>query len=133
MKRFSCIDVIHGSRFVDYEIPVTEFGPSLVDKSGFVPIADAVHSLTAGNRAHVDDSNQYDFADGVDTGADVSFRKKGRDLAEVYQDAVSGRKKMLESAQIASEHLQRVESSRKAHELAGSVPSPVSGDVSGGN
>lgn len=131
MKRFACIDVINGSTFIDYEIPQIKFGKSLVDKSGFVPIADAVHSLTAGNRAHVDDGNQYDFSDGVDNGADVSFRKKGRDLAEIYQDAVSGREKMLKKAQDASDRVRREESIRRAHEAAGSDSEPVSGGKSG--
>lgn len=133
MKRFACIDIVNGSELVDYNIPVIKFGKSLVDKSGFVPIADAVHSLTAGNRAHVDDANQYDFGDGVDNGADVSFRRKGRDLAEVYQEVVHGRKKMLETAQEASEHISRKKSVQSAHEVAGTNPSPVSGQNSSGD
>lgn len=132
MKRFACIDIINGSQFVDYEIPEIKFGKSLVDKSGFVPVADAIHALTSGNRAHVDDANQYDFPDGVDTGADISFRKKGRDLAEVYQEAVHGREKMLQKAQEASVHNQRVNSVRKAHESVGSDSSPVSAQESNG-
>lgn len=120
MKRFATIDIINGSSLVNYNFTDIEFGPSLVDKSGFVPIADAVHSLTAGNRAHIDDANQYDFADGVDTGVDISFRKKGRDLAEVYQDAVKGKEKMVAASQNALEHIKREKDIRKAHETAGS-------------
>lgn len=127
MKRFARIDIINGSDLVDYKIPEIEFGKSLVDKSGFVPIADAVHALTAGNRAHVDDGNQYDFADGVDTGADVSFRKRGRDLAEIYQDVVQGRKEMLNKAQEAATHAALKKSVKDAHKSAGSDSSAVSG------
>lgn len=126
MKRFAKIDVINGSSLVDYKIPEIEFTKSLVDKSGFVPIADAVHALTAGNRAHVDDTNQYDFTDGVDTGVDVSFRKKGLDLAEVYQDVVRGRKEMLEKAQQAAAHSALEKSVKDAHKAAGSDSSSVS-------
>lgn len=132
MKRFSKIDIINGSDLVDYKIPEIKFTKSLVDKSSFVPIADAVHSLTAGNRAHVDDANQYDFADGADTGVDVSFRKKGRDLAEIYQDVVQGRKEMLEKAQSAAIHDSLEKSVKAAHKSAEGDSSVSSGAVSSG-
>lgn len=132
MKRFSKIDIINGSDLVDYTIPEIKFSKSLVDKSSFVPIADAVHALTAGNRAHVDDGNQYDFADGVDTGVDISSRKRGRDLAEVYQDVLHGSKEMVEKAQEASVHAALKKSIKDAHKAAGSDSSSVSGAVSSG-
>ncbi len=130
MKRFETIDVINGSSLVDYSIPKITFGKSLVDKSGFVPIADAVASLTAGNRAHVDDSNNYDFADGVDTGIDVSMRRKGIDIAEHFQNVYQGRVKMEEAAKEGSRRIQREKSIREAHKAAGSNPSAVSGNNS---
>lgn len=131
MKRYKTIDIVNGSTLVDYCIPEVKFGKSLVDKSGFVPIADAVAGLTAGNRAHVDDSNNYDFADGVDTGVDVSMRRKGIDIAEHFQNVVQGRVKMEESAKEGARRLQREKSIQDAHKSAGSNPSAVSGDVSG--
>ena len=130
MKRFKSIDVVNGSSLIDYEIPKIVFGKSLVDKSGFVPIADAVASLTAGNRAHVDDSNNYDFADGVDTGIDVSMRRKGIDIAEHFQNVYQGRVKLEEAVKEGASRARREKSIRDAHEAAGSNPSAVSGENS---
>lgn len=131
MKRFKSIDVVNGSGMIDYSIPEITFGKSLVDKSGFVPIADAVAGLTAGNRAHIDDSNNYDFADGVDTGIDVSMRRKGIDIAEHFQNAYQGRLKMEEAAKEGARRVQREKSIQDAHKAAGSDPSAVSAQNSG--
>lgn len=130
MKRFKTIDVVNGSSLIDYSLPEITFGKSLVDKSGFVPIADAVSGLTAGNRAHVDDGNNYDFADGVDTGIDVSMRRKGIDIAEHFQNAYQGRIKMEEAAKEGARRVRREKSIQDAHEAAGSNPSAVSGQNS---
>lgn len=131
MKRFKTIDVVNGSTLVDYSIPKITFGKSLVDKSGFVPIADAVASLTSGNRAHVDDGNNYDFPDGVDTGIDVSMRRKGIDIAEHFQNAYKGRQKMEEAVKEGARRAQREKSIQDAHKTAGSDSSTVSGNNSG--
>ena len=45
MKRYETIDVINGSKIVDYELPVTEYTESLVDKSHFIPTQEAVKRL----------------------------------------------------------------------------------------
>ena len=91
MKRYSTIQAVGSdATIVEYTIPFKKFGKSLTDKSHFVPIADAVASLTAGNRAHIDDSRSYDFADGKDDGRSFANRKRSRDIAEVFQDKVKG-------------------------------------------
>ena len=91
MKRYSTIQAIGSeATIVDYTIPLKRFGKSLTDKSHFVPIADAVAGLTAGNRAHIDDARSYDFADGKDDGRSFANRKRSRDIAEVFQDKVKG-------------------------------------------
>lgn len=131
MKRFKTIDVVNGSSLVEYSIPEIVFGKSLVDKSGFVPIADAVSSLTAGNRAHVDDSNNYDFVDGVDTGIDISMRRKGIDIAEHFQNAYKSRLEMENAVKEGARRVRREESIKNAHKSAGSNPSAVSGQDSG--
>ena len=91
MKRYSTIQAIGSeATLVDYTIPSKKFGKSLTDKSHFVPIADAVASLTAGNRAHIDDARSYDFVDGKDDGRSFANRKRSRDIAEVFQDTLKG-------------------------------------------
>ena len=92
MKRYSTIQAIGSeATLVEYTIPSKKFGKSLTDKSHFVPIADAVASLTAGNRAHIDDGRSYDFADGKDDGRSFANRKRSRDIAEVFQDVYKGK------------------------------------------
>lgn len=128
VKRFSTTCIVGLVKSVDYELPRITFGKSLVDKSSFVPIADAVAGLTAGNRAHVEDGTNYDFPDGKDSGADVSFRKPGRDIAEVYQDALRGREKLQEAVVEAS----RIESHKKSVDAAHADSAPSQG-TSGGS
>ncbi len=134
MKRFETIDVVNGSSLIEYSIPLITFGKSLTDKSKFVPIADAVAGLTAGNRAHIDDSNNYDFNDGVDTGIDISMRRKGVDIAEHFQNVYTGRQKLEKAAKESSRRAQREKSIQEAHRVAGSAsvsdsnPDTSSGD-----
>lgn len=91
MKRYSTIQAVGSdATIIEYNIPLKKFGKSLTDLSHFVPIADAVAGLTAGNRAHVDDANSYDFADGKDDGRSFANRKRSRDIAEVFQDKLKG-------------------------------------------
>ena len=91
MKRYSTIQTVGSeATIVEYTIPTKKFGKSLTDKSHFVPIADAVAGLTAGNRAHIDDARSYDFADGKDDGRSFATRKRTRDIAEVFQDTLKG-------------------------------------------
>ena len=91
MKRYSTIQAIGSeATLIEYTIPLKKFGKSLTDKSHFVPIADAVAGLTAGNRAHVDDGRSYDFVDGKDDGRSFANRKRSKDIAEVFQDKLRG-------------------------------------------
>lgn len=129
VKRLSTTTILVGDiRSIEYELPVISFGKSLTDKSSFVPIADAVAGLTAGNRAHTEDGTNYDFPDGKDNGADISSRRPGRDIAEVFQDAVQGRQKL----QNALEESARIESHKKAIKAA-HVDSSTADTSSGGN
>ena len=115
MKRYSTIQAVGSdATLVEYTIPSKKFGKSLTDKSHFVPIADAVASLTAGNRAHIDDGRSYDFADGKDDGRSFANRKRSRDIAEVFQDVYKN-KQALDSS--ISEARAR-EASRKASKEA---------------
>ena len=117
MKRYSTIQTV-GSEvtIIEYNIPVKKFGKSLTDKSHFVPIADAVAGLTAGNRAHVDDGRFYDFADGKDDGRSFANRKRSRDIAEVFQDKLKGEQAL--NASITEAHAREAskQASKKAYD-----------------
>ena len=115
MKRYSTIQAIGSeATIVDYTIPLKRFGKSLTDKSHFVPIADAVAGLTAGNRAHIDDVRSYDFADGKDDGRSFAHRTRSRDIAEVFQDTLKGTQAL--NASVAESNAR--EASRKASKKA---------------
>lgn len=127
MKRYSTIQTVGSeATIVEYNIPVKKFGKSLTDKSHFVPIADAVAGLTAGNRAHIDDSRSYDFADGKDDGRSFSNRKRSRDIAEVFQDKVKGENALNASISEARAREASKQASKKAYdEIMASTGSPA--------
>lgn len=115
MKRYSTIQTVGSeATIIEYSIPIKKFGKSLTDKSHFVPIADAVASLTASNRAHIDDGRSYDFADGKDDGRSFANRKRSRDIAEVFQDKLKGEQAL--NASISEAHSR--EASRQATKKA---------------
>ena len=117
MKRYSTIQAIGSeATIVEYTIPSKKFGKSLTDKSHFVPIADAVASLTAGNRAHIDDARSYDFIDGKDDGRSFANRKRSRDIAEVFQDVYKGKQALDASISEARAREASKQASKKAYD-----------------
>ena len=127
MKRYSTIQAIGSeATLIEYTIPLKKFGKSLTDKSHFVPIADAVAGLTAGNRAHVDDGRSYDFVDGKDDGRSFANRKRSKDIAEVFQDKLRGEEAL--NASIAETRAREAskQASKKAYdEIMASSDSPA--------
>lgn len=117
MKRYSTIQAVASdATIVDYNIPLKKFGKSLTDKSHFVPIADAVAGLTAGNRAHIDDGRSYDFADGKDDGRSFANRKRSRDIAEVFQDKLKGEQALNASISETRAREASKQASKKAYD-----------------
>ena len=117
MKRYSTIQAIGSdATIIEYSIPSKKFGKSLTDKSHFVPISDAVASLTAGNRAHVDDARSYDFPDGKDDGRSFANRKRSRDIAEVFQDTLKGTEALNASISEARAREASKQASKKAYD-----------------
>ena len=127
MKRYSTIQTVGSeATIVDYNIPLKKFGKSLTDKSHFVPIADAVAGLTAGNRAHIDDGRSYDFADGKDDGRSFANRKRSRDIAEVFQEKLKGEQALNASISDAQAREASKQASKKAYdEIMASTGSPA--------
>lgn len=117
MKRYSTIQTVGSeANIVEYNIPLKKFGKSLTDKSHFVPIADAVAGLTAGNRAHIDDARSYDFADGKDDGRSFANRKRSRDIAEVFQDKLKGEQALNASISEARAREASKQATKKAYD-----------------
>ena len=127
MKRYSTIQTVGSeATIVEYTIPLKKFGKSLTDKSHFVPIAEAVAGLTAGNRAHIDDGNSYDFADGKDDGRSFANRKRSRDIAEVFQEKLKGEQALNASISEARAREASKQATKKAYdEIMASTGSPA--------
>lgn len=97
------------SKFVDYDVPEEHYTASLVDKSHFIPIAEALKSLDA---AH-DTQLHYDFENGVDDGRELPLsRKPGRDIAE-YSRKVA---ELQEDARQSIKKAQELDAAKKAAE-----------------
>ena len=131
MKRYSTIQAVGSdATIIEYNIPLKKFGKSLTDKSSFVPIADAVAGLTAGNRAHIDDTRSYDFADGKDDGRSFANRKRSRDIAEVFQDKLKGEEALNASiSEARAREASRQASKKSYNEIMASSDSSANGSV----
>lgn len=88
MTRFETINVISGSKTIDYELPSIEFDDSITDRSHFVPMSESVKRLKGMAPVSGDTIKMmYDFPDGKDTGNAVpSSRRKSIDIAELSND-----------------------------------------------
>lgn len=97
------------SNFIDYQIPDEHYTESLVDRSHFVPIAEALKSL---DTAH-DTQLHYDFQNGRDDGREIPLsRKPGRDIAE-YSRKVA---ELQEDVKSSIKKAQELDSAKKAAE-----------------
>lgn len=77
ITRFNSISIFGDDvEKVDYTIPDYDYGDYIVDKSHFVPNAEAVKNLTGNGAVATTDSGMYDFPDGKDTGAKVPYTRQ---------------------------------------------------------
>lgn len=118
MKRFNTISIFGESmKKLDYTIPEEPIGDYIVDKSHFVPNAEAIKNLTGNGAVSTSDLGMYDFPDGRDTGAKVPYtRQHGYtgDIAElssniseqsdVYQNDISMLKAEFDQQQRLSKY-----------------------------
>lgn len=88
MKRLNTISTFDKTNVTtqDYIIPTySDFPPSVVDKSFFVPDAEAVKRLASAPKLSSDEvRSMYDFPNGDDDGSPMPLtRRPGADLAEL--------------------------------------------------
>lgn len=118
MKRWITVNPFDGSETFDYELSKKEWDDSIVDKSHFIPIAEALKNLEGNSAAMHADLTRFDFPDGRDNGMVLPpSRRPGADIAEV-QDYVqlidkSAKKKMDD----AIERQKAVEAMEKASQV----------------
>lgn len=69
----------------EYKLPETPDSPYVVDDANFVPMAEAIKQLTAGNSGMSKEQLQYDFPDGKDNGKAIPFSRSAqfKDIAEL--------------------------------------------------
>lgn len=68
------------------------FSDSLSDKSRFVPIEEALSSLTPSNSMHIEENRNYDFPDGKDDGRSIPLGRKPaeREITNLFTEAQKG-------------------------------------------
>lgn len=95
MKRYAKIRNIYLESDNTYDETVyikKEFSDSLADKSHFVPISEALASLTPSDSMHIDESRNFDFPDGVDDGRSIPLGRKPseREITNMFTEATRG-------------------------------------------
>lgn len=86
MKRWITVNPFDGSETFDYTLPKKEWDESIVDKSHFIPIAEALKNLEGNSASMHADLTRFDFADGKDNGMTIPpSRRPGADITEVQE------------------------------------------------
>lgn len=76
IKRLSTINLTSKVSILEYDLPKTLDSPYIVDDSGFVPMSEAIKSLSRiGSTTEADVNASYDFPNGVDTGIKVPIQR----------------------------------------------------------
>ena len=84
MKRWITINPFDGSQTFDYELPKKTWDDSIVDRSHFIPVAEALKNLEGNSASMHADLTRFDFANGKDNGMVIPpSRRPGADIAEV--------------------------------------------------
>ena len=88
MKRWITINPFDGSETFDYELPKKVWDDSIVDRSHFIPVAEALKNLEGNAASMHADLTRFDFKDGKDNGMSIPpSRRPGADIAEVQHYA----------------------------------------------
>lgn len=86
MKRWITVNPFDGSEMFDYDLPKKEWDESIVDKSHFIPVAEALKNLEGNSSSMHVDLTRFDFPDGKDTGMVIPpSRRPGADIAEIQE------------------------------------------------
>lgn len=86
MKRWITVNPFDGSETFDYTLPTKEWDDSIVDKSHFIPIAEALKNLEGNSASMHADLSRFDFPDGKDNGMFIPpSRRPGADISEVQE------------------------------------------------
>ena len=118
MKRWITVDPFNGSEVFDYTLPKKEWDESIVDKSHFIPIAEALKNLEGNSASMHADLTRFDFPDGKDNGMVIPpSRRPGADITEVQEYVEMIDKSAKQKFNDAVEKQKAVEAMRNASQV----------------
>ena len=118
MKRWITVNPFDGSETFDYTLPKKEWDESIVDKSHFIPIAEALKNLEGNSASMHVDLTRFDFPDGKDNGMVLPpSRRPGADIAEVQEYVQMIDKSAKEKLNAAIEKHKAVEAMKQASQV----------------
>ena len=118
MKRWITINPFDGSEIFDYTLPKKVWDESIVDKSHFIPVAEALKNLEGNSSAMHADLTRFDFPDGKDNGMVLPpSRRPGADIAEVQEYVEMIDKSAKDKINSAVERQKAVEAMKKASQV----------------
>ena len=118
MKRWITVNPFDGSETFDYTLPKKEWDESIVDRSHFIPIAEALKNLEGNSASMHVDLTRFDFPDGKDNGMVLPpSRRPGADIAEVQEYVQMIDKSAKEKLNDAIEKHKAVEAMKQASQV----------------
>lgn len=118
MKRWITVNPFDGSEIFDYIPPKKEWDESIVDKSHFIPVAEALKNLEGNSASMHADLTRFDFPDGKDNGMVLPpSRRPGADITEVQEYVEMIDKSAKEKFNDALERQKAVEAMKKASQV----------------
>lgn len=118
MKRWITVNPFDGSETFDYTLPKKEWDDSIVDKSHFIPVAEALKNLEGNSSAMHADLTRFDFPDGRDNGMVLPpSRRPGADITEVQEYVQMIDKSAKQKLNDAVEKRKAVEAMKKASQV----------------
>lgn len=118
MKRWITINPFDGSEIFDYELPKKVWDDSIVDKSHFIPVAEALKNLEGNSSAMHADLTRFDFPNGKDNGMLIPpSRRPGADISEIQEYVESIDKSAKQKLADAVERQKAAEAMKKASQV----------------
>lgn len=118
MKRWITVNPFDGSETFDYDLPKKVWDDSIVDKSHFIPIAEALRNLEGNSASMHADLTRFDFPNGKDNGMVIPpSRRPGADLTEIQEYVELIDKSAKEKLNDALETQKAVEAMKKASQV----------------
>lgn len=118
MKRWITVNPFDGSEIFNYVLPEKEWDESIVDKSHFIPVAEALKNLEGNSASMHADLTRFDFPDGKDNGMVLPpSRRPGADITEVQEYVEMIDKSAKEKFNDALERQKAVEAMKKVSQV----------------